>query len=57
MLHNFILILKAIPRTNSVKLAIEEMKFFCKEINILGVYKASDFRKKNRKKITLSISF
>ena len=34
------------PKTNSVKLAIEEMKFFCKEINILGVYKMSNFRKK-----------
>ena len=34
------------PEKNSVKLAIEEMKFFCKEINILGVYKASPFRKK-----------
>ncbi len=35
------------PKTNSVKLALEEMKFFCKEINILGVYKASNFRKKS----------
>ena len=34
------------PENSSVKLAIEEMKFFCKEINILGVYKMSDFRKK-----------
>ena len=34
------------PEATSVKLALEEMKFFCKEINILGVYKASDFRKK-----------
>ena len=34
------------PKNSSVKLAIEEMKFFCKEINILGVYKASNFRKK-----------
>ena len=34
------------PKNNSVKLAIEEMKFFCKEINILGVYKTSNFRKK-----------
>ena len=34
------------PDNDSVKLALEEMKFFCKEINILGVYKASDFRKK-----------
>ena len=34
------------PEKTSVQLAIEEMKFFCKEINILGVYKASTFRKK-----------
>ena len=34
------------PDNDSVKLALEEMKFFCKEINILGVYKASNFRKK-----------
>ena len=34
------------PENNSVKLALEEMKFFCKEIKILGVYKKSDFRKK-----------
>ncbi len=34
------------PEHDSVKLALEEMKFFCKEIKILGVYKKSDFRKK-----------
>jgi prephenate dehydratase len=34
------------PENEAVKLAIEEMKFFCKQINILGVYKMSDFRKK-----------
>ena len=34
------------PEAAPVKLALEEMKFFCKEINILGVYKTSDFRKK-----------
>jgi len=34
------------PENNAVKLALEEMKFFCKEIKILGVYKKSDFRKK-----------
>ena len=34
------------PENNSVKLALEEMKFFCKEIKILGVYKKSSFRKK-----------
>ena len=34
------------PENNNVKLALEEMKFFCKRINILGVYKMSDFRKK-----------
>ena len=35
------------PDNHAVKLAIEEMKFFCKQINILGVYKMSDFRKKS----------
>ena len=34
------------PDQSSVKLALEEMKFFCKEIKILGVYKKSNFRKK-----------
>ena len=34
------------PDQHSVKLALEEMKFFCKEIKILGVYKKSEFRKK-----------
>ena len=34
------------PEHDSVKLALEEMKFFCKEIKILGVYKKSEFRKK-----------
>ena len=34
------------PDDQSVKLALEEMKFFCKEIKVLGVYKKSDFRKK-----------
>ena len=34
------------PDHASVKLALEEMKFFCKEIKILGVYKKSEFRKK-----------
>ena len=34
------------PEQNSVKLALEEMKFFCKQIKILGVYKKSEFRKK-----------
>ena len=34
------------PENSAVKLAIEEMKFFCKQIDILGVYKMSDFRKK-----------
>ena len=34
------------PDNKAVKLAIEEMKFFCKQIDILGVYKMSDFRKK-----------
>jgi len=34
------------PDSSSVKLALEEMKFFCKHIKILGVYEKSDFRKK-----------
>ena len=34
------------PESNNVKLALEEMKFFCKTIDILGVYKMSEFRKK-----------
>ena len=34
------------PDDQSVKLALEEMKFFCKEIKVLGVYKKSEFRKK-----------
>ena len=34
------------PSNRNVKLALEEMKFFCKHIDILGVYKMSDFRKK-----------
>lgn len=34
------------PDNKSVKLALEEMKFFCKEIKVLGVYKKSEFRRK-----------
>jgi len=34
------------PDNKSVKFALEEMKFFCKQMNILGVYKKSKFRKK-----------
>ena len=34
------------PEQTSVKLALEEMTFFCKHMNILGVYKKSEFRKK-----------
>ena len=34
------------PENPSVKLALEEMKFFCKKIEILGVYEKSSFRKK-----------
>ena len=34
------------PENTSVKLALEEMKFFCKKIEILGVYEKSSFRKK-----------
>jgi len=34
------------PENSSVKLALEEMKFFSKQLKILGVYKKSKFRKK-----------
>ena len=34
------------PDNPSVKLALEEMKFFCKHLKILGVYEKSSFRKK-----------
>ena len=34
------------PENENVMLALEEMKYFCKHIDILGVYKMSDFRKK-----------
>ena len=34
------------PESRNVKLALEEMKYFCKRIDILGVYKMSNFRKK-----------
>ena len=34
------------PENENVKLALEEMKYFCKRIDILGVYKMSDFRRK-----------
>ncbi len=34
------------PENNAVKLALEEMKFFCKQHKILGVYEKSQFRKK-----------
>ena len=34
------------PDNPSVKLALEEMKFFCKHLKILGVYEKSNFRKK-----------
>ena len=34
------------PENRNVKLALEEMKYFCKHIDILGVYKMSNFRKK-----------
>tara|TARA_B100000401_G_C52778662_1_gene707089 strand:- start:535 stop:1377 length:843 start_codon:yes stop_codon:yes gene_type:complete len=34
------------PENPSVKLALEEMKFFCKQLKILGVYEKSSFRKK-----------
>ena len=34
------------PENHNVKLALKEMKYFCKQINIIGVYKKSNFRKK-----------
>jgi len=34
------------PEHPSVKLAIEDLKFYSKEYKLLGVYKASEFRKK-----------
>ncbi len=34
------------PENASVKFALEEMQFFCKQLKILGVYKKSIFRKK-----------
>ncbi len=34
------------PENSSVKLALEEMKFFCKHLKIVGVYKKASFRKK-----------
>ena len=34
------------PENSSVKLALEEMKFFCRHLNIIGVYEKSNFRKK-----------
>lgn len=34
------------PENPNVKLALEEMRFFCKKIDIMGVYKMSNFRKK-----------
>ena len=36
------------PENRNVKLALKEMKYFCKRIDILGVYKMSDFRKINK---------
>ena len=34
------------PEHPSVKLALEEMQFFCKHLKIIGVYEKSNFRKK-----------
>ena len=33
------------PDSHNVRLALEEVKYFCKRIDILGVYKKSNFRK------------
>lgn len=35
------------PKQSSVKLALDEMKFFCAEQRILGVYPADEFRQQN----------
>jgi len=32
------------PSSRNVRLALEELEFFCSELKILGVYKASSFR-------------
>lgn len=42
----FYLDIEGHPSNKNVKLALEEMEYFCKRIDILGVYKMSDFRKK-----------
>ena len=42
----FYLDIEGHPENQNVKLALEEMKFFCKHLDILGVYKMSNFRKK-----------
>ena len=34
------------PEHSSVKLALEEMQFFCKHLKVIGVYEKSNFRKK-----------
>ena len=34
------------PETPSVKLALDDLKFYSKKFEILGVYKADKFRKK-----------
>ena len=34
------------PESQNVRLALEEMKFFCKKLDILGIYKMSSFRNK-----------
>ena len=34
------------PDQPSVKLALEDLRFYSEEVNIIGTYRASDFRKK-----------
>ena len=34
------------PKNPSVKLALDDLKFYSKKYKLLGVYKASNFRKK-----------
>ena len=42
----FMRTLKAIPDDPAVALALEELAFFCAELTVLGVYRASPFREK-----------
>lgn len=39
------------PSSRNVRLALEELEFFCSELKILGVYKASPFRANYRERL------